>query len=113
MTSEASRYSHFAMPALCQLSLRDYLELVDWTGRAARTDKRGAIDARLPPIMHRLNIDAAAWRDAMRPNGNVFGRALGQLESHAASCTGARLIVDTGRTPGWSFVRRRLAVTRA
>ena len=68
-----------AVPAI-PFSLPDYLELVDWTGRAARTDKRGAIDARLPPIMHRLNIDAAAWRDAMRPNGNVFGRALGQLD---------------------------------
>ena len=43
----------------------DYLELVDWTGRAIRSDKRGAIDARLPPIMQRLNVDAAAWQEAM------------------------------------------------
>jgi hypothetical protein len=58
----------------------DYLELVDWTGRAIRSDKRGAIDRRLPPIMQRLDVDAAVWQVAMRPSGNVFGRALGQLD---------------------------------
>jgi REP element-mobilizing transposase RayT len=59
--------------------LEDYLELVDWTGRAIRGDKRGAIRADLPPIMQRLRIDAEAWQLAMRPRGNVFGRALGAL----------------------------------
>jgi REP element-mobilizing transposase RayT len=59
---------------------RDYLELVDWTGRTIRTDKRGSIDNCLPPIMHRLNINADAWRLAMRPRGNVFGRAMGRLD---------------------------------
>jgi REP element-mobilizing transposase RayT len=57
----------------------DYLELVDWTGRAIRSDKRGAIDTTLPPIMQRLKIDANAWRAAMRPGGNVFGRAMGRV----------------------------------
>jgi hypothetical protein len=61
-------------------ALHDYLELVDWTGRIRREDKRGAIDARLPSIMHRLNVDPEAWRLAMRPRGNVFGRALGRLD---------------------------------
>ena len=59
--------------------LRDYLELVDWTGRLIRADKPGAIEARLPPILTRLNIDHEAWRRAMRPHGNVFGRAMGRL----------------------------------
>jgi REP element-mobilizing transposase RayT len=57
----------------------DFLELVDWTGRAIRSDERGAIDTALPPIMQRLKIDANAWRVAMRPGGNVFGRAMGRL----------------------------------
>ena len=42
-------------------------------------DQRGAIDQHLPPILKRLNIDANAWQEAMQPNGNVFGRAMGQL----------------------------------
>ena len=39
----------------------DYLELVDWTGRSIRDDKRGAIDSTLPPILSRLNLDADQW----------------------------------------------------
>ena len=58
----------------------DYLELLDWTGRAVREDKRGVIDRQLPPIIERLNIDADVWGLAMRPRGNVFGRALGRLD---------------------------------
>jgi len=59
---------------------QDYLMLVDWTGRAIREDKRGAIDSGLPSIIQRLNIDADAWQLAMRPRGNVFGRAMGRLD---------------------------------
>lgn len=61
-------------------SLPDYLSLLDWTGRARRPGKRGTIDERLPAIMQPLNIDAEAWVRAMQPNGNAFGRALGQLD---------------------------------
>jgi hypothetical protein len=66
----------------------EYLELVDWTGRAQRPDKRGAIDARQPAIMRRLNLDKDVWRNAMQAGGNVFGRAIGQinhLRLHAAA----------------------------
>lgn len=60
-------------------TFRDYVELVDWTGRVVRDDKHGAIDQQLPAIMQRLNIDAEAWQRTMQPRGNVFGRAMGQL----------------------------------
>jgi REP element-mobilizing transposase RayT len=60
-------------------ALNDYLQLVDWTGRSIRSDKRGSIDHSLPPILQRLNIDQDAWVEAMRPKGNVFGRAMGKL----------------------------------
>jgi hypothetical protein len=42
--------------------LEEYLALVDWTGRILRTDKRGAIDAELPPILERLSIAPTAWK---------------------------------------------------
>ena len=35
----------------------EYLELVDWAGRAVRADKRGAIPAHAPPILVRLGLD--------------------------------------------------------
>ena len=60
-------------------SQNDYLQLVDWTGRSIRGDKRGAIDHSLPPILLRLNIDKDAWIETMQPKGNVFGRAMGKL----------------------------------
>jgi REP element-mobilizing transposase RayT len=37
--------------------LTDYLALVDWSGRAIRKTKRGAIPADIPPILTRLGID--------------------------------------------------------
>ena len=41
---------------------RDYLELVDWSGRIIRDDKRGFIDRALPPILTRLDITPEQWR---------------------------------------------------
>jgi hypothetical protein len=41
--------------------LQDYLELVDFTGRAINPQKRGYISEQQPPILHRLEIDADAW----------------------------------------------------
>ena len=79
-------------------ALEDYLQLVDWTGRAAKRDKRGSIDQSLPPILHRLAIDPDAWGCAMRSNGKIFGRALGRLDAlrlHAASL-GQHWIRSTG-----------------
>jgi REP element-mobilizing transposase RayT len=66
--------------AAIPFGLDDYLGLVDWTGRAVRIDKRGFIDERLPAIAMRLNIDPDAWKRAMQPGGNVFGRAMGKLD---------------------------------
>ena len=43
-------------------SWQDYLELVDWTGRVIREDKRGSIDSKLPPILQRLQISLEQWR---------------------------------------------------
>ena len=42
-------------------SLSAYIELVDWTGRSLRDDKRGSIDNGLPPIIERLSINKAQW----------------------------------------------------
>lgn len=42
-------------------SLSDYLQLVDWTGRAIRDNKRGHIPNNLPPVLLRLNIAPKDW----------------------------------------------------
>jgi hypothetical protein len=42
-------------------SLKDYLQLVDTTGRMIRADKRGVIPINLPPILERLSINRQQW----------------------------------------------------
>ncbi|MBB3167908.1 transposase [Simiduia aestuariiviva] len=49
------------MPAGLPFRLTDYLELLDWTGKQVRANKRGAISAELPPILERLAIDPKHW----------------------------------------------------
>jgi len=60
-------------------SLRDYLELVDWSGRAIRDDKRGFIDNTIPPILNRLNIDPTQWCEYHQRRGPRFSHAVGHL----------------------------------
>jgi hypothetical protein len=40
---------------------KDYLELVDWAGRAIRDDKRGAIPNTIPPILERLSLNPKTY----------------------------------------------------
>jgi len=40
---------------------KDYLELVDWTGRQLRQGKRGFINATAPSILERLGLSAHVW----------------------------------------------------
>ena len=61
-------------------TLGSYLELVDWTGRIVRQDKRGSISAGIPPILERLRIDSDEWLKTMCWN-NRFRRAVGKLAS--------------------------------
>ncbi|WP_422138998.1 hypothetical protein [Endozoicomonas sp. ALC020] len=59
--------------------LYDYLELVDWSGLAVRSDKKSSIRSDIPPILSRLEIDSNEWLKTMRWN-NRFYRAVGRLE---------------------------------
>lgn len=39
----------------------DYLQLVDWSGRIIRDDKRGFIPENIPPILQRFNREPRNW----------------------------------------------------
>ncbi len=88
------------------LPLPRYLELLDWTGRALRTGKRGRIPAHLKPILERLGIDSASWCEVVETFGRVFMRAVGTTSTLAAEADrrnqsrlhapGARLLSATG-----------------
>lgn len=58
----------------------DYFALVDWTGRAVRSDKRGAIPATVRPILQTLGAADDNWVKSTQYFGNRFGRVLGPIE---------------------------------
>jgi REP element-mobilizing transposase RayT len=57
--------------------LRDYLELVDWTGRIVREDKRGKINSSLPAILERLSLDRNSWLILTTQFERQFGQWVG------------------------------------
>lgn len=59
------------------ISLEDYLKLLDWTGRQGRPDKRGQIPEKHLPILRRLGIDDDMWCDLVWGFKKYFGRSRG------------------------------------
>ena len=49
------------LPAL-PIGFRDYIDLVDWTGRIVRADKRGFIAQAAPPALLNLNLNPVQWQ---------------------------------------------------
>ncbi|MDC1287933.1 transposase [Gammaproteobacteria bacterium] len=62
-------------------SFQDYLELVDWTGRIIRNDKRGHIDNKSPPILRRLQISSDQWRLNATQFESLHARRFNRLTS--------------------------------
>jgi len=63
------------------MSFAEYLNLLDWTGRQIRADKRGAIPADLAPILERLRVDSDGWLKLMGRFSRLFRRAAGRPQS--------------------------------
>jgi REP element-mobilizing transposase RayT len=66
------------------IKLDDYLQLLDWTGRQVRRDKRGSIPSNLAPILERLRILPESWLQTVQDSGRIFRTAAGRAESLAA-----------------------------
>ena len=47
--------------AALPFNLKDYIELVDWTGRIIRPDKRGSIGVEQPKALAMLNLTDEQW----------------------------------------------------
>jgi hypothetical protein len=78
------------MPNGLPFRLTDYLELVDWTGRVLRDDKRGAIPGHLPPILERLQIDPNYWLHMTRHFESRFKGLVGAVYQLKAACQNYR-----------------------
>ena len=64
-------------------SLIDYIELLDWTGRVIRPDKRGAIPANHPQLLNLLGIEDEAWMELASSFGKNYQGAVGSLDELA------------------------------
>ena len=79
---------HLRQPMPCGLifSLIDYIELIDWTGRIIRDDKRGTIHATTPPILQRLDISTDHWLELSTRFESRFKGIAGSAESIKTLC---------------------------
>ena len=72
---------HRAGPEQLPFGLSDYLQLVDWSGRAVREDKHGAIPGHLPPVLQRLGIAPGAYVQSLKRSDYPFQRLAGRVEA--------------------------------
>ncbi len=93
--SQLSSPTSESHPNAFSFSTEDYLELVDWAGRAIRDDKRGAIPATLPPILKRLQLDPEHYLRHVKRGGRAYHvAAIGPVERlrEAADNLGRRFL---------------------
>ncbi len=70
-----------APKGILPLTLDQYFELVDWTGRQIREGKAGVIPQHLAPILERLDINCANWLQTVTDFGGWFHRVVGKVDS--------------------------------
>ncbi len=66
---------------ILQLTTAEYIDLVDRSGRMIRSDKRGAIDGDLRPILLRIGANPDAWQETVSRFGSRFRLAAGLLSN--------------------------------
>ena len=89
------------IPKGIQMRLTDYLELVDWTGRVLRDDKRGAISKNSEDILTRLGIDDSQWLTISAEFEQCFQTFAGNEQRLRNTCES----MNYQRTPGLSRCR--------
>ena len=72
--------SDLSLEASLPVSYEEYLGLIDWSGRAIREGKRGAIPAHLGSIFERLNLRESGWLPTVEGFHHRFFRAAGNLK---------------------------------
>ncbi len=66
--------------------LMDYLELIDLTGKVIRSDKRGALDMSLTPILQCINLTSEQWLEVSTGFEKHFKTAVGSETLLAEYC---------------------------
>ncbi|MEO8271461.1 MAG: hypothetical protein ABI557_17190 [Aureliella sp.] len=60
------------------MSIEDYLALLDWTARQPVAGKRGVTPADMPAILQRLGLEADIWCELVRDFGTLFSLVAGR-----------------------------------
>ena len=68
------------------MHLTDYIELVDWSGRQIRPDKRGAISDNVPAILARLGIEQDNWLQNCQKLEKDFRHVIGSVAAIDKFC---------------------------
>ena len=63
------------------MSNRQYVDLVDFTGRQIRPGKRGHIAENEPPALRRLGLDSRHWTGQVKGIGSGYWRIVGSVET--------------------------------
>ncbi|NHN38314.1 transposase [Pseudomaricurvus alcaniphilus] len=66
--------------------LTDYLQLIDWTGRVIRDEKRGVIPSDTPAIVERLRIEPKHWLYCSTQFESRFKNLVGRLRALQRAC---------------------------
>ena len=66
--------------AFLPIRLDDYIELVQWTGKQVRDDKRGAIPANAPSVLKRLERNPERWATRVKAIGSGYWRVVGEAQ---------------------------------
>ena len=95
---------HEPMPRGLPFRLTDYLDLVDWTGRAIIEGKRVLVDGALPPIIERLRIDPTHWLFMAQRFESQFKGLVGAAQKLRETCRA----LGYRRTPNFQACRALL-----
>ena len=68
--------------------LKDYLELLDWSGRILREGKHGAISNKQPPILDRLAMNSDQWKILTIDFEQLFNHWVGEEQIVKQTCMG-------------------------
>ena len=75
-----------AMPKGLPFELKDYLELIELTGRGIREDKLGQIEKNQPILLSRLNINPKNWLTLTKDFRKLFHGAVGHSDALTDYC---------------------------
>ena len=87
-----------SIPGGMAFNLIDYIELVDWSGRAIQDDKRGAIAENTPCILQRIGITPEHWIELSTHFESRFKGIAGSVESVRQWCEIFGLTRTTNRS---------------